>query len=123
MVESDSITPRQARVIASLLAGRTVARAAEDAGVSESTAYRYLRDEAVKAALQAAQAEAINAAVSALSGAAHRMALVLVSIALDPEVNPAVRVQAARAALVENLRVKEQYALEERISALEAKQT
>lgn len=83
------------------------------------TIYRYLRDDVFKAALRAAQDEAIAAAVALLSGEARAAAATLAEIHRDRDVPAAVRVQAARAVLIENLRVREQHEMAERLTALE----
>lgn len=119
MTANGSLSPHQTRAITALLAGHTIAEAADYAQVSERTLYRYLSEDDFKAELRAAQDQAIEAAVSALSGAARDAALTLIEIHKDQDVNPAVRVQAARAVLIENLKVREQHELAERVSALE----
>jgi hypothetical protein len=120
MSDNGRITPRQVRAMNALLEGKTRAAAAEEAGVTERTLYRWLaEDEAFKRTLRDAQDSYIDAATRTLSFHARRMALVLVAIAIDTGINPAVRVQAARAALVENLKIRDQRELAERITALE----
>lgn len=119
MTENDSLSPYQMRALAALLQSGTNAEAAEKAGISESTLYRYLGDDTFKAALREAQDVAIQAAVSLLSGEARAAAQTLAEIHKDKAVNPAVRVQAARAVLIENLKIREQHDVAERLAALE----
>lgn len=119
MAENDSLSPYQTRAITALLQSSTNAEAADAAGISESTLYRYLADDTFKAALRDAQDRAIEAAISLLSGEARAAANTLAEIHRDKSVNPAVRVQAARAVLIENLKVRDKHEVLERIEALE----
>lgn len=119
MAENNSLPPRQAKAIAALLTAVSIAEAVKTAGIAETTMYRYLRDDVFKAELRAAQDMAIEAAVSLLSGEARAAAETLAEIHKDKEVPAAVRVQAARAVLVENLKIREQHELAARIARLE----
>ena len=121
MAENSSLTPPQLKAIKALLSSRTIGAAATAAGVAERTIYRYLDDDVFRARLRAAQNMAIDAAVSLLSGEARAAAATLAEIHRDKDVPAAVRVQAARAVLVENLKIREQHDLAERIERLEAR--
>lgn len=120
MTDNGSLTPHQTRAIVALLDNRTIGEAADFAGVAERTLYRYLADDAFKVKLREAQTLAIEAAVSLLSGEARAAAETLAEIHRDKEVPAAVRVQAARVVLVENLKIREQHELAQRIAELEA---
>ena len=120
MSENETLSPQQVRAIAALLQPGTKGDAAKAAGVTDATLYRWLKqDAAFKAELRAAQDAAIETAVSLLSAEARDAANTLVDIHKDVAVPAAVRVQAARAVLVENLKVREQNNLAERIANLE----
>ena len=120
MSENETLSPQQVRAIAALLQPGTKGDAAKAAGVTDATLYRWLKqDAAFKAELRAAQDAAIETAVSLLSAEARDAANTLVDIHKDAAVPAAVRVQAARAVLVENLKVREQNNLAERIANLE----
>lgn len=121
MAENDRLPPRQQRVIAALLTNATIGAAATAGGVSETTIRRYLREDAFKAALRAAQDEAVATAVSRLAGEAAAAVQTLATIHKDREVPAAVRVQAARGLLAELLRIREQHDLTERLGRLEEK--
>lgn len=120
MATNGSLTPRQLKGIEALLTADTVSQAAKKTGVGERTLYRWLADDAAfQCELRQAQDRAIDAAVSLLSGEARNAALTLCEIHSDKTINPAIRVQAARAILIENLKVREQRDLVARIEALE----
>ena len=122
MINNDALSPQQVNALAALMQSGTKRDAAKAAGVSEVTLYRWLReDDTFKAELRALQDSAIETAVSLLSGEARDAANTLVEIHKDTTVPAAVRVQAARAVLIENLKVREQNNLAERISVLEGK--
>lgn len=122
MAKNGSLTPRQLKTIEAMLTADSVNQAAEKTGVGQRTLYRWLaEDDQFRAQLRKAQDQAIDAAVSLLSGEARAAALTLREIHRDKEINAAVRVQAARAILIENLKVREQRDLLERLEALEAK--
>lgn len=120
MADKGTITPRQVAAISALLTEESVGKAARKAKVGERTLARWLaEDVAFQAELHKAQDKAIDAAVSLLSGEARAAAATLQEIHKNREVNPAVRVQAARAILIENLKVREQRDIVARIEALE----
>lgn len=120
MAANGSLRTPQRRAIAAMLTAGTVADAADAAGVGERTLYRWLAEDGVfRRALSAAQHKAIDAAVSRLAGEALAAVQTLASIHQNEDVNPAVRVQAARAILAEMQRLREQHELEERVKALE----
>lgn len=66
MAAYDSLTRYQRKAIPALLASKTIAEAAAKSGLSERTLYRYLRDDAFRAALGQAEADAINFAARRL---------------------------------------------------------
>lgn len=115
---SGGILPRQHSAVLCLLAGGSVADAAERVGVSERTMRRWVAGEAFQAALRAeARAQAREA--TSLLFAAQAEAVRALRDCLSAE-SPATRVRAARALLEVGLR----YAtddLEERLTELERK--
>jgi hypothetical protein len=122
MAKNGSLTPRQLKTIEAMLTAESINEAAEQSGVGQRTLYRWLaEDDQFKAQLRKAQDRAIDAAVSLLSGEARAAAMTLREIHRDKEINAAVRVQAARAILIENMRVREQRDVLERLELLEAK--
>lgn len=115
----DSLTPKQTRAIQALLVSRTVAEAAQAAGVGFRTLTRWLTEPEFRAALREAQEQALDAAVSRLAGAAVIAADTLQTIAESDTAQDGPRVSAARAILTTLLTIREQRDLAERISALE----
>lgn len=68
MTENASLSPKQWKFLSLLLAAKTIAEAAKEAGISEATAYRWIADPAFKQAQDAAQADLFEAGMSALKG-------------------------------------------------------
>jgi len=67
MTENDTLTRKQIKGIAALLAHQTVTEAAKDAGVSEKTLYRWMQDETFSAELRAAATKTIDGMVRRLT--------------------------------------------------------
>ena len=118
MSQSD-LSTNQARAIQALLACATIEKAAEQAGLSGRTVYRYLNDPTFKAALRARQDQAIAAAVAALAGLAGDAIETLRGVLGDAEASRGVQTRAALGVLDHVKRLIEFADLEERVSALE----
>ncbi len=99
MTQSSPKSPADDPLILALLSNATVRSAAEEAGVSETTAYRRLSDKAFCESLQAAKYQAYSHALSRLQAAAGEAASVLVEVAGDIEAPPAARIKAAESIL------------------------
>ena len=97
MRDTGKITVKKQRVITALMTAPTVRDAADQAGVSEATVYRWMREDdfhgAYKAALDAATKQAATHLQSMLTAAAQT----LHEIMLDTAAAPSARVSAARA--------------------------
>ena len=92
----EKITPKQELLIAALLSHSTIQTAAAAAGVSETTAHRWLRTDPVFAdAYRAARCEAVRQAVSRLQSMSSGAAAVLGQIASDVKAPASARVTAA----------------------------
>jgi phage terminase small subunit len=115
-----TLNPRQRRFVAALVANATVRGAAEAAGIGERTAWRYLQDPVVKAALCERQ-DAVLGHVS--RRLAHEMgaALDVLCAIMRNGISERARVSAARAVLDSGLRLAELVDLARRVSELEAK--
>lgn len=119
MAESESLTTKQRRFVAALLASPTIIKAAEVAGVSETTAWRYLSDPTVRREVADRQSAML---AQASSGVVSDMAVaraVLRQIMADNSASAAARVSAARAILECGLRLFELVTLSDRVTALE----
>ena len=84
-------------LIVALLANPTLADAAKNAGLSEQTARRRLRDPEFQGRLDAAGSELIDAAVRAMAG--HMEEAVATLVDLNREAPPSIRLGAARTIL------------------------
>jgi phage terminase small subunit len=119
MAGNDSLTTRQRKFVAALLATRTIEEAAIAAGISERTAYRYLQKPAIKRAL--------GQTLDAVLGQVSRRVVKEMGSALDTlkEIHEkaaekaAPRVSAARAILDAGPRLREALDLADRVAELE----
>ncbi len=115
-----SITPKQEHLLAALMAGSTIVDAAAACNVNESTAHRWLKEDAFQNAYQAARRAAFDETLLALmSGTAT--ALKTLYEAMKNGETYAVRVNAARIWLEQALHVHKMEDLEARIAALEGR--
>ena len=119
MTKDANLTTRQVSALHALLTTNSIAQAADAAGLSERTVYRYMSDTMFKAELRKIQGEAMAAAVSSLTGAAGDAVGALREIVGDGETNPGVRVRAAVAILNQRQRLIAHTELEERLSEIE----
>lgn len=107
-------------VLLALAAGLTVHGAAERAGCSQRTVYRYLANADFQRRLTEARGEMVGRALGRLADAMTEAADTLRSLlAAESE---AVRLGAARSTLELGSRLRESVELEKRISALEERQ-
>ena len=116
---SDNLTPNQQRAIAALLSSKTVKEAAEEAGVSRSTVYTYLRDKDFSKELRKAQSAAIDAAASRLAAGLSE-AIEELSRLIKNADSDSVKRLACSDWISFALRLREFSELESRIEALEA---
>jgi len=119
MTKNDGLSTNQRRAIRALLLKSTVRAAAGQAGLSEGTLYRYLRNPVFKASLHKRQSETISAATAALSGLVGEAVETLRKVLEDKNASDAVRVRAALGILQERRRATELDELSERVSQLE----
>jgi transposase-like protein len=118
----NGMNARQNKFVASLVSGRSVTGAAEEAGVTASTAYRWLAQEPVRAELQA-QSGAVMTAAQARLGALLDLALDAIADGLAGQKLGLSRRWAADTILRHAVRLLELLRLEERIAALEERMT
>ena len=119
----EKITPKQELFLASLLTSPTIQHAAAAAGVSETTAHRWLRsDGAFDAAYRRARRTAVGQAMARLQQVSGAAVAVLMQVAGDTSVRASSRVAAAKAILELAIRAVELEDLDARIAALEAVQ-
>lgn len=119
--EKSTLTPTQRRAIVCLLTERDVKAAAQAAGVGYRTLMRWLELPAFRAALLAAEGEAIDQVTRRLVQLAEPAVSVLTWAMADKGNSPAVRLRAAQAVLDGLLKLRELRNTEERLAALEDK--
>ena len=106
------------RLLLALACGATVENAARSAGVSESTAYRRLREAEFNRRLQQVRADMVQRTAGMLTAAAGEAVKTLLALQKE-SIPPATRLGAARAVLEIGLKLREAAELEERLAALE----
>ena len=104
-------------LVLAVAAGFTNKQAAEQAGVSESTVYRRLRDPAFKQQVAEARATTIEQTSARLT-AAGLLAVQALLQSLNAE-SESVKLAAAKAILEQGVRLRESFELEVRIAQLE----
>jgi hypothetical protein len=116
--DSERLTPKQERALASLIACPTIRAAAEDAGVNEGTLYGWLKDPRFKNRYDDLRRQAVDSALTALQHACSAAVQALRdNLHCD---TPAVRNRAAEIILSHTIKARELEELEQRIAALEA---
>lgn len=119
MTENATLTPRQLRAVNALLTHPTVAAAAVVLGVAPSTIYRWLGENAFRAALAQAEGEAVAAAGRRLAVLAETALDELARSMTDPTTPAPVRVRACEVILNNLLKYREIVGLEQRLTDLE----
>lgn len=115
------LTPKERKVIAALLTGGNVARAAQIAKVSERTIRRMMTRAEFRAALDEQTEKAIEAAARMLADASGAAVLTLREISTSRSATDGARVRASDSILSHMLRVRELHEIERRLSELEAR--
>lgn len=112
---------KQIKAIESLIACNTLEEAAEVAGISRTTMYRYLKEPAFEAELTRAKRQMVNRAILRLQQSCGDATRALAEICRDKEAPASARVTAAKAILDGALRAIELEDIESRIATLELK--
>lgn len=115
------LTTTQYKALSALMAGASVTDAAQQAGVSERTLYRYLADSTFDAAYRAARRRAVGQATTKLQQIAGEAVEMLRAVMTDTEASDRARVAAASKILDLAYKAVELDDLESRIKALEEK--
>ena len=118
-VTENALRPRQVAAIAALLASGKIADAATAGDVSPKTVYAWLRQDAFKAELRAAEGEAMRSLARRLAGLGELAADALKD-ALDPDQTMAIRLRAADLVTARGPVLLELVDLLSRVEALEA---
>ena len=112
---------KQTKAIVSLLNCRTVSEAASQAGVNESTVWRWMREESFQDALQEAKQRIVTQAIIQLQQATGEAVGTLRGIMADGEAPASARVTAAKAVLDMAVKAIKMEDLEARLMNLEQK--
>jgi len=113
------LSPRQAHFVSAMLAARTMAEAARQAGISDRTAYAYMNDPQVQAAIGRGLDDVLADATRQITTAVAQALATLEAIHKDPAVPPASRVTAARLILDAGPRYRQTLDLATRVANLE----
>lgn len=110
---------RWEKAILGLLTQPTLSKAAEFAGVAESTLLRWLQIEEFAERYSWAKREALKQAMAQLQQASAEAVMALREVCSDQDVNPAARVSAARTILEMAVKTYETEEIETRLDELE----
>lgn len=110
------------KILSALVATRTIAEAAQAAGVSERTIYSRLTDDDFRAEYEKRRRETLDHACKCLQMALTDAVGVLTSIMHDTETGPSQRITASRSVLEYGLKLTELTDLAARVKALEERQ-
>lgn len=117
--EKVTLTPKQRKVIETLLTTGDKAKAAKAAGVARKTIYEWLRQPAFVAELRQAEAEALDALGRALVTLGNKATKTLQDAMTGKETAMTVKVRAADITLGRLLQLRELANLESRVAELE----
>lgn len=115
------ITPKQALLVSALLTSPTLTAAAQATGISDVTAWRWLRLPQVEQAYRDARRQVVHQAITNLQRVCTKAVDTLEAVMGNRRASPGSRVSAARATLELAIRAVELEDLEARIAALEAR--
>lgn len=110
---------KQQKFMQALLTESTVAKAAEKAGISRSTAYKYLNDMEFKKTLDRARAECIGDTIRYLQGKLVICSEKLIDIIKNPETADQVRINAINTVFANCKSLLDNYEVEERMRQIE----
>ncbi len=116
---TEILTPKQELLLVALLATGEAKRAAEQAGVSETSAWRWLQTEAFQTRYRQARRDLVEVAMSQLQANCGAAARVLREVAEDASVLASSRVAAAKTILELSIKAVELIELQVRIQRLE----
>jgi phage terminase small subunit len=117
---NEFVTPRQRKVIESLVATGDVRQAAQTAGVSRTSIYRWMRNPDFHRALKETEAEALANLSRALVRLGEQATQTLQATLADTSLPVGIRVRAAEVVLSRLIQLRETAELESRICVLEA---
>ena len=110
------------KILAALIANRSVPEAARAAGVSERTVYSRLADDDFRAEYEQRRRCTLDTACKTLQSALTDAVDVLTNIMKDADTSPQSRITAARSVLEYGVKLTELTDLAARVAALEARE-
>jgi hypothetical protein len=113
------LTAKQELALSAVIAHRSLKEAAEAAGISETTLWRYMKDEAFSRRLSDARRDAVNHAAIRLQQASSDAVSVLHELMTKTDAPASARTTAARTVLDYSFRVVEMGEMKRRIRELE----
>lgn len=116
-----TMTRKQALLVSALLTAPTLTQAAKDAGVSDVTAWRWLKLPAVQTAYREARFHSVCQAISRLQRITGTAVETLETIMHDPAASTSSRIASARCVLDLALRAVEIEDLAARVATLESR--
>jgi len=120
MQSAGKLTRKQEALISALLTAPSLATAAQHAGLSEVTAWRWLKDATFQAAYREARRAVVQHAIAQVQQATGEAVETLRNVMQDSESPASARVSAAKAILETAVKGIDIDDLEVRIAALEA---
>lgn len=121
MAESERLTPKKRAFVRAILAERDIRSAARSVGIGETTAYRWLKSDAIRAAILDAEADALEETTRGLLRLSAEAVNTLDDAMSDAEAPTGAKVRAADIVLARLLQLRELVTLENRVTDLEAK--
>jgi phage terminase small subunit len=113
------LTPKQRKAIEALITSGDITQAAQTAGVARDTLYRWMRQEDFQAALNAAEAEAIETLARKLVRLGEKAAHTLAEAMDSEDATTSAKVRAADIVISRLLQLREMVDLEKRVQELE----
>lgn len=117
---ADILTGKQLRAIDALMTGATIADAATAAGVGLRTLYRWRTLPTFRHELQTRATDSLDATARAMSATMSDAPATIAAIMSDDTMPPGVRLNAAKIALENGIRLMELVDIVRRLDALEA---
>jgi hypothetical protein len=120
-LEKAKLTVKQQRAIEALLTEPTVQAAADAAGVSKTTIFRWLADSVFSGVYRDLRGQALEGTLTALQQASGEAVRTLKTVMTDETAKGSERVSAARCVLEMSQKAREVLEIEARLAALEGR--
>jgi hypothetical protein len=114
-----NLTSRQLKTVKALATCGEISQAAQAAGVSRDTLYRWLRNPVFQAAMDEAIRSALGDLSRSLVALGHKAVSTMDAAMSDDQASPGAKVRVADVVLSRLLQLRELFDLEERVSQLE----